>query len=117
MSDVNLDLDLGSTGKRRTLWIVLWLNMARGGIPSGYCGNSLALIANGLDNSSDAIVYGLSLLALTRSRTWKRWAARFSGIMLLIFAAGVVLDAIHRYFEGSEPIRMMMMTMATIVDI
>jgi cobalt-zinc-cadmium efflux system protein len=117
MSDVNLDL--GSTGKRRTLWIVLSLNVAIavGFLATGYIGNSTALIANGLDNSSDAVVYGLSLLALTRSRTWKRGAARFSGIMLLIFAAGVVLDAIRRYFEGSEPIGAMMMTMAAVAAV
>src|SRR5690606_22342766 len=117
MSDVNLDL--GSTGKRRTLWIVLWLNVAIavGFLATGYAGNSNALIANGLDNSSDAIVYGLSLLALTRSRTWKRGAARFSGIMLLIFAVGVVLDAVRRYFEGSEPVGEMMMTMAVVAAV
>ncbi len=117
MSDVNLDL--GSLDKRRTLWIVLWLNVAiaMGFLATGYFGNSNALIANGLDNSSDAIVYGLSLLALTRSRKWKRGAARFSGIMLLVFAVGVVLDAIRRYFEGSEPIGAMMMTMAAIAAV
>ena len=117
MSDVNLDL--GSSGKRRTLWIVLWLNVAIavGFLATGYAGNSNALIANGLDNSSDAIVYGLSLLALTRSRTWKRGAACFSGIMLLIFAAGVVLDAVRRYFEGSEPVGEMMMTMAAVAAV
>ena len=88
MSDVNLDL--GSLDKRRTLWIVLWLNIAiaMGFLATGYFGNSNALIANGLDNSSDAIVYGLSLLALTRSRKWKRGAARFSGIMLLYSSIG-----------------------------
>jgi cation diffusion facilitator family transporter len=117
MSDANLDLD--SEGKRKTLWIVLSLNVAIavGFFATGYFGNSNALIANGLDNSSDAIVYGLSLLALTRSRTWKRGAARFSGIMLLIFAAGVVLDAIRRYFGGSEPIGALMMTMAAVAAV
>jgi len=86
-------------------------------LATGFVGDSNALIANGLDNSSDAIVYGLSLLALSRSRTWKRGAARFSGIMLLIFAGGVVLDAIRRYFEGSEPAGAMMMTMAVIAAV
>lgn len=42
------------------------------------------------NHSSDAFVYGLSLLALTRSRQWKRGAARFSGMMLLIFGVGVI---------------------------
>jgi len=113
------DLDLGSTEKRRTLCIVLWLNVAiaAGFLVTGYMGDSNALIANGLDNSSDAIVYGLSLLALSRSRTWKRGAARFSGIMLLLFAIGVVVDAIRRYFVGSEPIGAMMMTMAAVAAV
>lgn len=117
MSEADLDLD--SVEKRRTLWIVLWLNVAIavGFLMTGYFGDSNALIANGLDNSSDAIVYGLSLLALSRSRRWKRGAARFSGIMLLLFAVGVVADAIRRYFAGSEPIGAMMMTMAAVAAI
>jgi Co/Zn/Cd efflux system component len=48
---------------------------------------------------------------------WKRGAARFSGIMLLLFAGGVMLDAIRRYFEGSEPIGTMMMTMAAVAAV
>jgi cation diffusion facilitator family transporter len=117
MSDANLDLD--SEEKRKTLWLVLWLNVAIavGFFATGYFGNSNALIANGLDNSSDAIVYGLSLIAISRSRTWKRGAARFSGIMLLIFAAGVVADAIRRYIVGSEPIGAMMMVMAAVAAV
>lgn len=117
MSETNLDL--GSAEKRRTLWTVLWLNVAIavGFFATGYLGDSNALIANGLDNSSDAIVYGLSLLALTRSRTWQRGAARFSGIMLLVFAGGVVLDAIRRFLEGSEPVGAMMMTMAAVAAV
>ena len=110
------DLDLGSADKRRTLWIVLWLNVAiaLGFFVTGYFGDSNALLANGLDNSSDAIVYALSLLALTRSRKWKRGAARFSGVMLLIFAGGVIADAIRRYIEGSEPGGLAMMVMAAV---
>ena len=110
----NHDVDLGSAEKRRTLWIVLWLNVAIaiGFFVVGYFADSNALLANGLDNSSDAIVYALSLLALTRSRTWKRGAARFSGIMLLVFAGGVIADAIRRFVEGSDPGGLLMMAMA-----
>lgn len=105
--------------KRKTLWIVLWLNVAIavGFFAVGYFADSNALLANGLDNSSDAIVYALSLLALTRSRTWKRWAARFSGIMLLVFAGGVIADAIRRFLEGSEPGGIMMMAMAAVAAV
>lgn len=105
--------------KRKTLWIVLWLNVAIavGFFAVGYFADSNALLANGLDNSSDAIVYALSLLALIRSRTWKRGAARFSGIMLLVFAGGVIADAIRRFLEGSEPGGIMMMAMAAVAAV
>ena len=112
-------LKLDSAERRRTLWIVLWLNVtiAAGFFITGAVGDSNALIANGLDNSSDAVVYGLSLLALPRSRTWKRGAARFSGVMLLVFAGGVVLDAIRRFLDGSEPVGVMMLAMAAVAAV
>lgn len=105
--------------KRKTLWIVLWLNVAIavGFFITGFIGDSNALFANGLDNTSDAGVYALSLLALTRSRVWKRGAARFSGVMLLIFSAGVILDAIRRFLEGSEPIGLLMLGMAAVAGV
>lgn len=117
MSDI--DLDLGSPDKRRTLWIVFALNVAiaLGFFATGYWGDSNALLANGLDNSSDAVVYLLSLLALTRSRVWKRGAARFSGAMLLLFAIGVLADAVRRFVEGSEPGGMTMMAMALVAGV
>ena len=113
------EVDVGSPEKRKTLWVVLWLNVAIaiGFFAVGYFADSNALLANGLDNSSDAIVYALSLLALTRSRTWKRGAARFSGIMLLIFSAGVIFDAYRRFVEGSDPGGMLMMAMAFIAGL
>ena len=117
MSEADINLD--SAEKRSTLWIVLWLNVAiaAGFFATGYIGDSNALIANGLDNSSDAVVYGLSLLALSRPRAWKKMAARFSGIMLLIFAVGVILDATRRFIEGSEPLGYIMMIMAAVAAI
>jgi cation diffusion facilitator family transporter len=113
------DIDLGSAEKRRTLWIVLWLNVAIaiGFFFVGYFADSNALLANGLDNSSDAIVYALSLLALARSRIWQRGAARFSGVMLLVFAAGVIADAVRRFVEGSEPGGFMMLAMAAVAAV
>lgn len=111
-----IDLDLGSADKRRTLWLVFALNVAiaLGFFATGYFADSNALLANGLDNSSDAVVYLLSLLALSRSRVWKRGAARFSGVMLLLFSAGVLADAVRRFLEGSDPGGLMMMAMAII---
>lgn len=103
-------------GQRRTLWIVLALNVAiaAGFFATGFAADSSALIANGLDNSSDAIVYAISLFALSRPEQWKRGAARFSGIMLLVFAAGVLFDVGRRYLAGSEPVGMTMVIMAVV---
>lgn len=114
MSEDSLAIDTAE--KRRALWIVLLLNMglAIGFGITGALADSSALIANGLDNASDAIVYVISLLALTRSDAWKRGAAQISGILLLTFAAGVILDTVRRYLAGSEPIGPTMITMAVI---
>lgn len=113
------ELHLETAVKRRTLWVVLWLNVALavGFFMFGFVADSSALIANGLDNSSDALVYVLSLLALTRTRAWKRNAARLSGVLLLVLAGGVIVDAIRRFVEGSEPTGIMMMAMATVAAV
>ena len=114
MSQVGIDLALD--GKRNTLWLVLALNVAIavGFFVTAYLGDSNALLANGVDNLSDAVVYALSLLALTRSRTWKRGAARLSGLMLLLFALGVMADAVQRYSNGSSPGGVHMIAMALV---
>ena len=105
--------------ERRTLWIVLLLNaaIAIGFFASGLIGDSRALIANGVDNLSDTAVYGLSLVALSRGQTWKTRAARASGVMLLIFAVGILLDVGRRYLQGSEPIGPTMMVMSAVAAI
>ncbi len=105
--------------ERRTLWIVLLLNaaIAAGFFATGLIADSSALIANGVDNLSDTAVYGLSLVALSRGRTWKTRAAMVSGVMLLIFAGGILLDVGRRYVQGSDPIGPMMMVMSAIAGV
>ena len=102
--------------ERRTLWWVLALNvmLAGGFLGAGLVGDSSALIANGLDNLSDAAVYALSLVALSHGLAWKRRAANVSGAMLLLFAVGILIDVGRRYVQGSEPIGATMMIMAAI---
>jgi cobalt-zinc-cadmium efflux system protein len=105
--------------QRRTLLTVLGLNAgvaAALGI-GGVTADSSALLANAVDNASDAAVYLISFLAIGRAGTWKRGAARASGIMLLIFAAGVLIDAVRRVLTGTEPIGPTMMALALVAAV
>lgn len=108
--------DADTHQQRRTLWIVLGLNVglvAAFGI-GGLLADSNALIANALDNASDSLVYILSLLALGRGEAWKHGAARVSGVMLLLFALAVIADAVRRFLTGSEPLGPTMIGMAVV---
>ncbi|AGH50423.1 putative CDF-family cation efflux system protein [Sphingomonas sp. MM-1] len=109
----------GPDAERRTLWIVLILNagIAVAFLIAGVTGDSSALLANGLDNLSDAAVYALSLIALSRGAKWKTRAAAVSGVMLLIFAGGILLDVGRRYLQGSEPIGVTMMAMSAVAAV
>ncbi|MEW5683300.1 MAG: cation transporter [Pseudomonadota bacterium] len=105
--------------QRRILLVVLGLNAALflGLGVAGVMADSSALIANALDNGSDAVVYLLSFLAVGRALAWKRRAARVSGIMLLVFAAGVLADVVRRSLAGAEPVGMTMMGMAAVAAV
>lgn len=100
--------------QRRTLLLVLILNalLFIGLGVGGVLADSSALIANAADNASDSAVYLISFLAVGRALLWKRRAARTSGILLLIFAAGVLLDVGRRWLFGAEPFGVTMIALA-----
>jgi Co/Zn/Cd efflux system component len=102
--------------QRRTLIIVLILNglLFAGLGLGGLLADSSALLANALDNASDSLIYWISFLAVGRALTWKRRAARASGVLLLIFAAGVLIDAGRRWWLGTEPIGWTMISLAVV---
>jgi cobalt-zinc-cadmium efflux system protein len=105
--------------QRRTLLMVLILNallflgLGLGGIMA----DSSALLANAVDNASDSVVYLISFVAIGRAASWKRSAARLSGILLLVFAAGVLIDVGRRWWFGTEPVGWTMMGMALVAAI
>lgn len=105
MSDDDIELDASSAAQRRTLLQVLLLNagLSAALFITGGIANSAALIANGADNASDAVVYALSFFAATHGARWKVRAARLSGIALLMVAAGVFIEALRRFFGEPEP--------------
>lgn len=63
-------LEIRTASQRNILWAVLGLNIALAAAfaVTGLRADSSALIANGLDNASDSIVYIITLLALSRPR-------------------------------------------------
>lgn len=95
-----------SPDARRPLAVALWLNvgLAAGLLAGGLVAASSGLTANALDNTSDAVVYGLSYFAVTRGSAWRARAARLSGVMLLILSGGVLVDVGRRALEGGDPI-------------
>lgn len=106
---------------RRSLLIALILNLGLTALLllAGLSAQSTALIANALDNGSDAAVYGISLYAVNRDERWKIRAAQLSGVMLLVLSVGVLLEAVRRFFSGTEPVGSIMMIMsvfATVVN-
>lgn len=94
------------------LTLILTLALSAALAVTGVLADSSGLIANAVDNSSDAAVYGLSLLAIGRNPRHKVLAARVSGVFFLLFAAGVLADAVRCALTGSEPIGPTMMAMA-----
>ena len=80
-----------SAREQRVLSIALWLNVALAAalFVAGVIADSSGLIANALDNTSDAAVYTISYYAVSRGARWKTRAARVSGVMLIALSVGV----------------------------
>ncbi|WP_394002580.1 cation transporter [Luteimonas sp. WGS1318] len=99
--------------KRVLQQVLLWNALLFAGLGvAGWIGDSSALLANAVDNGSDAVVYLLSYLAIDRRPEWKRKAAALSGVMLLLFAMAVIGDVIRRWLFGAEPLGPLMMALA-----
>ena len=95
--------------------VLLWnLGLFVGLGIAGWVADSSALMANAVDNTSDAAVYLISYLAIDRQPAWKRWAAMLSGVMLLLFACFVLADVVRRWLGDVEPVGMTMMVLALV---
>ena len=95
--------------------VLLWnLGLFVGLGIAGWVADSNALMANAVDNASDAAVYLISYLAIDRQPAWKRWAAMLSGVMLLLFACFVLADVVRRWLGDVEPVGMTMMVLALV---
>lgn len=97
--------------ERKTLRTALALNAAMFviGTIAGLWAQSTGLLADALDMLTDAIAYGLALMAVSRGLTFKQNAARWSGGVLVMLGAGIVVEVVRRWFFGSEPVGSVMM--------
>ncbi len=88
-----------------TLKIVLAINagMFIGEMFGAFLADSSALLADSLDMFADAAVYAIALFGVHRARATQLKAARLSGIMQLVLAAGALAEVVRRLVFGSEP--------------
>ncbi len=92
--------------QRGTLFFVLGINAVMFfviGIAALY-GNTTALLADSLDNLGDALTYGLSLYAVSRSVSVKAKVALFKGGLILLAALVVAAQIIYKLFVPSIPV-------------
>ncbi len=72
-------------------------------IAAAWYGKSTALLSDSLDNLGDAITYGLSLFAISRSGKTKARVALFKGCLIFAASAGVIAQIVHRLMNPALP--------------
>jgi cation diffusion facilitator family transporter len=92
-------------GQRRVLQVVLFINavMFVAEFGAGLLAGSTALMADAVDMLGDALVYGLSLYALSRSDRWKGIAALAKGLFILVFGIGILIEIALKIRTGVPP--------------
>lgn len=91
--------------QRSTLIKVLWINAIMFAViaAAAFYGKSTALLSDSLDNLGDALTYGLSLYAVSRSEKTKARVALFKGGLIFVAASLVVAQIIHRLVSPVLP--------------
>lgn len=94
-----------SERQSRVLWAVLLINTGMFFVEfvSGWLAGSTALLGDSLDMLGDALVYGLSLFALTRGARWKAVSATFKGGVMAVFGVVVLAEVARKIAFGAVP--------------
>lgn len=102
----NCALDQLRERQRGTLQIVLGINavMFFVIVAAALYGKSTALLADSLDNLGDALTYGLSLYAVSRSTSVKAKVALFKGWLIFLAAVAVAVQIIYKLLVPSLPL-------------
>jgi Co/Zn/Cd efflux system component len=104
--DDNCALDALRVRQRGTLKIVLGINAVMFVViaVTALYGKSTALLADSLDNLGDALTYGLSLYAVSRSGAVKAKVALFKGGLIFLGASVVVGQVAYKFLVPSVPV-------------
>lgn len=65
---------------------------------------SSALLSDALDNLGDALTYGMSLYAVSKSATVKARVALFKGTLIFLAACGVAAQIVYKLFVPTVPV-------------
>jgi len=84
--------------KKRLLWTVLLINaiMFFAQFVAAWVAHSTMLLADSLDMLGDALTYGLSIYVASKSDNWLNRAAIFKGVVILVFAMIVLIEAVYK---------------------
>ncbi len=97
--------------QKKLLWAVLLINFAFFIIEmtAGLLSKSMGLTADSLDMFADAAVYGVSLLAIGKAISKKKFAAKLAGYFQLTLAVLGFVEVVRRFieFEGVPDISTM----------
>lgn len=94
----NCAVDALHNKQRGTLIKVLWINafMFISIAVAAFYGQSTALLSDSLDNLGDALTYGLSIYAVSKSSSTKANVALFKGLLIFLAACVVIAQIIYR---------------------
>jgi Co/Zn/Cd efflux system component len=100
---------LSDASEAKVLKQILWINALMFVVEGvfGIVAQSTGLLGDSLDMLADALVYGLSLLAVGQSLAKKRRAARLSGFGQLALAGLVLFEVVRRAIQGAEPVSLL----------
>lgn len=104
------DLSQATSAYRRTLWIVVLLNLGYGAVEifAGFFADSQALKADALDFVGDGAISLLGLLAIGWGLAARAKAALLQGVFLALLGIGVLGATLYRFIVLGEPAAEMM---------
>jgi len=102
--------------QRRVLLIVMLINLAMFAAEFGFgvIARSSAMMADSVDMLGDAIVYALSLYAMTRGPRWEAGAAITKAGIILAFAIGIFVETMFKIAAGVTPSSRIMLSVTMI---